>query len=117
VIRTLLVLGASLAVSVVLSSGALPQTAESAPIPTGAAVQESIPGLTLYSADGMTRVVGDGMGGGFIFGPKGSSSFISNNTGGATLYAPDSSDSIITDGRGGLYGSERLRTSPGGDAR
>jgi hypothetical protein len=77
----------------------------------GAHSASSIGGFAMYSTEGITHIVPDGMGGGFIFGPQVSSTFIGNNTGGATLYAPHGSDLMITDGMGGLYLPERLKDS------
>jgi hypothetical protein len=80
------------------------------PAETGSrASTEDIIGGTIFSTDGVSHIVGDGMGGGFIFGPDGISTFVSNGTGGGTLYAPNNSGSIIADGMGGgiLYSTRK----------
>src|SRR3954449_12413147 len=48
-----------------------------------------------------TYIVGDGMGGGFIFGPTGFSTLINNGMGGATVFGPNTAGAIIGDGTGG----------------
>ena len=75
---------------------------------------EDIIGGTIFGADGVTHIVGDGMGGGFIFGPGGISTFVSNGNGGGTLYAPNTSGSIVADGMGGgvLYSTKENEPSP-----
>ena len=96
-----------------LTNGLLCSVAHSQGTTTGAGAHSasSIDGPAVYSTQGTTRMVPDGMGGGFIFGPQGSSTFIGNNTGGATLYTPQGSDLMITDGMGGLYLPERAKDS------
>jgi hypothetical protein len=81
---------------------------------SGRASMEDIIGGTIFGADGVTHIVGDGMGGGFVFGPDGLSTFVSNGNGGGTLYAPNTSGSIIADGMGGgiLYSTKKTAPSP-----
>ena len=97
-----------------VSSAALCQNANHHPNTTGSALREDIIGGSIYTPDGITHIVGDGMGGGFVFGPLGMSMFISNGMGGGTLYAPNSTGAIIGDGMGGgtLYSSNRTQSSP-----
>jgi hypothetical protein len=58
-----------------------------------------------------TYIVGDGMGGGFIFGPSGFSTLINNGVGGATVFGPNTAGAIVGDGTGGgvLY---NLKSAP-----
>jgi len=95
--------------SLVFSSAALSQAAGPAPGTPHNTLPSDIIGGSIYSPDGVTHIVGDGMGGGFILGPSGVSTFISNGAGGGTLYAPDSTGAIISDGRGGgiLYSPQK----------
>jgi hypothetical protein len=95
--------------SLFFSSSALAQAAAPAPRTPDNTLPSDIIGGSIYSPDGVTHIVGDGMGGGFILGPSGVSTFISNGAGGGTLYAPDSTGAIISDGRGGgiLYSPQK----------
>jgi hypothetical protein len=98
-----------------LSSRAWSQDIKSpAATASGGAVSEDIIGGTIYSPDGVTHIIGDGLGGGFIFGSSGLSTFISNGVGGGTLYAPNSTGAIIGDGMGGglLYSATPRVTTP-----
>jgi hypothetical protein len=66
-----------------------------------------------------TYIVGDGMGGGFIFGPSGFSTLINNGAGGATVFGPNTAGAIIGDGTGGgvLYNLKSAGTSEPGTRR
>jgi hypothetical protein len=92
-----------------LCSGASSQATNPPQSTTGSALPEDIVAGSIYSPDGITHIVGDGMGGGFVFGSGGLSTFINNGMGGGTLYAPNSTGAIISDGMGGgvLYSPRR----------
>ena len=92
-----------------LGSGAFAQSTTLPPQTTGRPSTDDIIGGTIFGPDGVTHIVGDGMGGGFLFGPDGFSTLVSNGTGGGTLYAPNTSGSIIADGMGGgiLYSTRK----------
>jgi len=92
-----------------LGSPAFAQSTKLSAQASGRPSTEDIIGGTIFGPDGVTHIVGDGMGGGFIFGPDGFSTFVSNGTGGGTLYAPNTSGSIISDGMGGgiLYSTKK----------
>ena len=97
--------------SLFFTSAARSQTASPTPRISDNTLPSDIIGGSIYSPDGVTHIVGDGMGGGFILGPSGVSTFISNGAGGGTLYAPDSTGAIISDGRGGgiLYSPQKAQ--------
>jgi hypothetical protein len=100
------------AASLQLSSSALAHDTNVGARASGSALPRDIVDGTIYSPDGITHVVGDGMGGGFIFGPDGFTTFISDGMGGARLYAPDSTGAFIGDGMGAaLYSPKRIQPS------
>jgi len=86
------------AASLFLSSGALAQRANPAASTSGTALPQDIIGGSIYSPDGVTHIVGDGMSGGFIFDRARPSTFVSNGMGAGTLYAPNSTGVMIRDG-------------------
>jgi hypothetical protein len=101
------------AASLQLSSSALAQDANIDARTSGSALPKDVIAGTIYSPDGITHIVGDGMGGGFMFGPDGLTTFLSNGTFGGTLYAPNTTGVIIGDGLGGgiLYSPQRIQPS------
>jgi hypothetical protein len=114
------------AANLFLTSGALAQDTNFGARTSASALPKDIIGGSIYSPDGITLIVGDGMGGGFIFGPDGSTTFISDGVGGARLYPPNSTGAmigVIGDGTGGaLYSPKRIQPSqeqgtPGRDMR
>jgi hypothetical protein len=101
------------AASLQLSSSALAQDTNVDARTSASALPKDVVGGTIYSPDGITHIVGDGMGGGFMFGPDGLTTFLSNGTFGGTLYAPNTTGVIIGDGLGGgiLYSPQRIQPS------
>jgi hypothetical protein len=100
------------AASLQLNSSALALDTNVGAKTSGSVLPKDIVSGTIYSPDGITHVVGDGMGGGFIFGPDGLTVFTSDGVGGARLYAPNTTDAIIGDGMGGvLYNPKRIQPS------
>jgi hypothetical protein len=93
-------LPAVLAAQLTLAASAFAQARNLPPVPDGPSTGDILGG-SIYSPDGITHIVGDGMGGGFVFGPAGMSSFIGNGMGGGTVLAPNSTGAIISDGMGG----------------